>query len=121
MKPHEPPHEPLGDCARCPRLAAFRGKNLQAHPDWCNAPVSSFGGTDARLLVVGLAPELKGVNRTSRPFTGDFAGRLLYSALIEFGLAAGCYRESADDGLRLRGCRITNAVRCVPPANRPTG
>jgi uracil-DNA glycosylase family 4 len=111
----------LEDCAHCPRLVAFRDENRQAHPDWRNIPVPSFGGADARLLVVGLAPGLKGANRTGRPFTGDFAGRLLYSALLEFGFAQGNYREAADDGVRLIDCRITNAVRCVPPANRPTG
>jgi uracil-DNA glycosylase family 4 len=125
INPRKAPHgrldEPLKDCAHCQRLVAFRGENRHAHPDWRNTPVPSFGGADARLLVVGLAPGLKGANRTGRPFTGDFAGRLLYSALLEFGFAQGSYGEAADDGLRLLDCRITNAVRCVPPANRPTG
>ncbi len=111
---------PPADCARCPRLAAMRADNRVAFPDWHNAPVPSFGGLDAKLLVVGLAPGLRGANRTGRPFTGDYAGQLLYQTLIKFGFAEGTYAESADDGLRLRGCRITNAVRCVPPQNLPT-
>ena len=89
-------------------------------PGWHNAPVPSFGGTDARLLIVGLAPGLKGANRTGRPFTGDYAGELLYSTLLKFGFAEGSYRADPGDGLRLTEARITNAVRCVPPENRPT-
>ncbi len=111
---------PDRDCPLCPRLAAFRAANRAAAPDWHNAPVPSFGGSDARLLVVGLAPGLKGANRTGRPFTGDFAGELLYSTLIKFGFAAGRYGADPADGLKLTGARITNAVRCVPPENRPT-
>lgn len=104
----------------CPRLAEFRRTNRAAHADWFNAPVSSFGELDARLLIVGLAPGLRGANRTGRPFTGDFAGELLYHTLLEFGLARGRYLADPDDGLALVGCRVTNAVRCVPPANLPT-
>ena len=109
---------PGRDCPLCPRLVAFRQQHRATHPDWHNAPVPSFGG-DARLLIVGLAPGLKGANRTGRPFTGDYAGDLLYATLLKFGLAEGTYRQSADDGLRLKGVRITNAVRCVPPENKP--
>jgi uracil-DNA glycosylase len=92
-----------------------------SHPDWHNAPVPSFGPQTAELLVVGLAPGLRGANRTGRPFTGDFAGDLLYATLLRHGLAAGAYAASPDDGLALVNCRVTNAVRCVPPQNRPTG
>lgn len=112
--------EPPPDCAACPRLVAFRTENRTAYPGWFNAPVPSFGGADAQLLIVGLAPGLKGANRTGRPFTGDYAGELLYATLIEMGFAAGRYGASADDGLRLVDCLITNAVRCVPPENKPT-
>jgi len=115
------PATPGRDCALCPRLARFRDANRGAHPDWFNGPVPSFGELDARLLVVGLAPGLKGANRTGRPFTGDYAGDLLYATLKVFGFAAGPYDQRADDGLALRDCRITNAVRCVPPANKPVG
>ena len=111
--------EPGRNCPRCPRLAAFRAAQRSAHPDWHNAPVPAFGALDARLLVVGLAPGLKGANRTARPFTGDHAGRMLFATLLRLGLARGTYGERADDGLALAGVRITNAVRCVPPANRP--
>ena len=111
---------PGHDCALCPRLAGYRAANRAAHSDWHNAPVPSFGDLDARVLVVGLAPGVRGANRTGRPFTGDFAGALLYRTLPAFGLASGAYGAAADDGLRLRDCRITNAVRCVPPANLPT-
>ena len=105
----------------CPRLSAFRDTNRAAHADWHNAPVPSFGDSDAALLIVGLAPGLRGANRTGRPFTGDYAGDLLYATLLRFGLAEGTYGASPDDGLRLINCRITNAVRCLPPENRPTG
>ena len=111
--------EPDRDCPLCPRLASFREKNRSLYPQWFNAPVPSFGDTDARLLIVGLAPGLKGANRTGRPFTGDYAGNLLYETLLEFGFATGEYRQSPDDGLRLRDAMICNAVRCVPPENRP--
>jgi uracil-DNA glycosylase family 4 len=109
-----PPH----DCPLCPRLAAFR-QNRIAHPDFFNAPVPSFGGLDAKLLIVGLAPGLKGANRTGRPFTGDYAGELLYASLKRHGLAKGTYQARPDDGFELIGVRITNAVRCVPPENKP--
>ena len=113
------PGGPGQDCALCPRLVAFRTAQRAAEPAWHNAPVPSFGNLDARLLIVGLAPGLKGANRTGRPFTGDYAGVLLYSTLIKFGFARGTYDARVDDGLMLVGCRITNAVRCVPPANKP--
>lgn len=112
---------PAENCALCPRLVAFRAENADAFPDFHNAPVASFGGLDAGLLVVGLAPGLKGANRTGRPFTGDGAGDLLYPALTAAGFATGVYDRRADDGLQLVGCRITNAVRCVPPQNKVTG
>jgi len=112
--------EPQAGCQLCSRLAAFRSANRLVEPGWFNAPVPSFGDGKARLLVVGLAPGLKGANRTGRPFTGDFAGELLYATLIEQGFARGTYRASPDDGLRLVDCMITNAVRCVPPQNKPT-
>ncbi len=113
--------DPSRDCDLCPRLAEFRAENRAAFPDWHNAPVPAFGGLDARLLIVGLAPGLRGANRTARPFTGDYAGDLLYPTLSEFGWAQGSYGATPDDGLELTGCRITNAVRCVPPQNKPTG
>ena len=111
---------PDPDCQLCPRLRGFRIENRERFPGWHNAPVPSFGNSTARLLIVGLAPGLRGANRTGRPFTGDHAGDLLFATLRAHGLAAGCYDRAADDGLRLVGCRISNAVRCVPPANRPT-
>jgi uracil-DNA glycosylase family 4 len=114
-----PNDEPPSDCGRCARLAAFRQQKQTAEPAWHNAPVAGFGVRTAPLLIVGLAPGLKGANRTGRPFTGDFAGDLLYATLLEFGLASGVYAASPDDGLTLRDCRITNAVRCVPPQNKP--
>lgn len=111
---------PESACALCPRLAAFRTDNRARYPDWHNRPVPSFGGIDAWLLIVGLAPGLRGANRTGRPFAGDHAGGLLYPTLIAAGLARGIYDGEASAALTLIGCRITNAVRCVPPANRPT-
>ena len=111
---------PGRDCAGCPRLVAYRTDNRAKFDDWHNAPVGSFGGAAGRLLVVGLAPGLRGANRTGRPFTGDFAGDLLYRTLIDFGFAAGQYGAAPDDGLTLIDCRITNAVRCVPPENKPS-
>lgn len=111
--------EPSSDCPYCPRLAAFRHANRAAFPDWFNAPVPSFGDDSARLLIVGLAPGLRGANRTGRPFTGDHAGILLYATLAKFGFASGEYGASPEDALRLVDCVITNAVRCVPPANKP--
>jgi len=107
------------DCALCPRLAAFRAANRRAYPEYFNNPVPSFGARDARLLIVGLAPGLHGANRTGRPFTGDYAGDLLYATLLRHGLARGTYAKSADDGLELVHCAITNAVRCVPQENKP--
>ena len=113
--------EPQRDCPLCPRLVAFRQDNRARDPDFHNAPVPSFGGRDAHLLIVGLAPGLKGANRTGRPFTGDYAGDLLYETLRKHEFAQGDYGRRPDDGLVLVGCRITNAVRCVPPENKPTG
>lgn len=112
----EPPH----DCPLCPRLAEFRAQQRLLHPDWFNAPVPGFGDPQAWLAIVGLAPGLQGANRTGRPFTGDFAGILLYETLLKFGLAKGTYEARPDDGLTLTGARIVNAVRCVPPQNKPT-
>jgi uracil-DNA glycosylase family 4 len=112
--------EPATDCRRCPRLAEFRDRQKLENPGWFNAPVPSFGRSSARLLIVGLAPGLKGANRTGRPFTGDFAGELLYSTLLKYGFARGIYRADPADGLELVDCMITNAVRCVPPENKPT-
>lgn len=120
MRARSHPLEPAPDCPLCPRLAGYRAQNHAAFPAFHNAPVASFGPSDARLLIVGLAPGLKGANRTGRPFTGDFAGDLLYRTLAAFGLAAGTYERRADDGLQLLDCRVTNAVRCVPPENKPT-
>ncbi|MGE5268790.1 MAG: uracil-DNA glycosylase [Thiohalocapsa sp.] len=114
-----PPAAPERDCALCPRLAAFRATQRASHPDWFNAPVPSFGDQRPVLLIVGLAPGLRGANRTGRPFTGDFAGDLLYRTLLKYGLARGAYGADPQDGLMLTGTRITNAVRCVPPQNRP--
>ena len=111
--------EPPRDCSRCQRLVQFRGENAARYPDYFNAPVPSFGSPDARLLIVGLAPGLHGANKTGRPFTGDWAGDLLYTTLKAQGLARGDYRERADDGFTLIDCAITNAVRCVPPENKP--
>ena len=111
---------PAADCGLCPRLRAFRQAQQAAEPDWFNAPVPSFGTAGARLLVVGLAPGLRGANRTGRPFTGDFAGEVLYPALSRHGLADHAFAARIDDGFLLVDCRVTNAVRCVPPANRPT-
>ncbi|MDH3702831.1 MAG: uracil-DNA glycosylase [Alphaproteobacteria bacterium] len=115
------PAAPDAGCALCPRLVAFRADNHAKFPDFHNAPVASFGPLGARLLIVGLAPGLKGANRTGRPFTGDYAGDLLYPTLLRFGFARGAFGASADDGLELVDCRITNAVRCVPPQNKVTG
>jgi uracil-DNA glycosylase family 4 len=111
--------KPGRDCPRCPRLKAFREEWRRREPDWFNAPVASFGRRDARLLIVGLAPGLKGANRTGRPFTGDYAGDLLYKTLKQFKFARGNYEARPDDGLTLVDTRITNAVRCVPPENKP--
>jgi uracil-DNA glycosylase family 4 len=115
------PPDPPADCRLCARLAEFLDVWRQREPDWYNAPVKTFGPVGARLLIVGLAPGLRGANRTGRPFTGDYAGDLLYATLIKFGFAAGRYEARPDDSLRLRDAAITNAVRCVPPDNKPTG
>ena len=111
--------KPGRDCPRCPRLVAFRKDWRKKEPTWFNAPVPSFGPADARLLIVGLAPGVQGANRTGRPFTGDYAGVLLYETLGTYGFAKGEYKAHPDDGLTLVDCRITNAVRCVPPENKP--
>ena len=115
-----PPEAPA-DCPLCPRLVAYRRDNEARHPDWFNGAVPSWGDEDAALLVVGLAPGVQGANRTGRPFTGDWAGDLLYATLLDQGLASGTYERRPDDTLGLRGVMITNAVRCVPPENKPTG
>jgi uracil-DNA glycosylase family 4 len=114
------PLEPGRDCPRCPRLVAFRNTWRERKPEWFNAPVPSFGDRSARLLIVGLAPGLQGANRTGRPFTGDYAGDLLYATLKEFSFAHGDYAQHVKDGLTLTDARIVNAVRCVPPENKPT-
>ena len=111
-----PPH----DCPRCPQLVSFRHDNQQAYPEFFNAPVPNWGDAAPGLMIVGLAPGLKGANRTGRPFTGDYAGDLLYATLEKFGLATGQYQQRPDDGLELQGVLIANAVRCVPPQNKPT-
>jgi uracil-DNA glycosylase len=111
--------EPSPNCPLCPRLVAFREAWRTREPSWFNAPVPSFGPRDARLLIVGLAPGARGANRTGRPFTGDYAGDLLYGTLGEFGFACGQYQARPDDGVTLVDARITNVVRCVPPENKP--
>jgi uracil-DNA glycosylase family 4 len=113
------PPEPVHDCPLCPRLVGFRHDNEAAHPDWFNGAVPSFGPGTARLLIVGLAPGLKGANRTGRPFLGDHAGELLYHTLLKTGLARGTHDVSTPGALELVDCMITNAVRCVPPQNKP--
>ncbi len=115
--PPEPPYE----CDLCPRLVDFLDENRAAHPDWFNGPVPSFGPDSARFLVLGLAPGLQGANKTGRPFTGDYAGDLLYATLAEEGFTSGTYDARADDGLELVDCMISNSVRCVPPQNKPVG
>ncbi|MFY8031387.1 MAG: uracil-DNA glycosylase [Devosia sp.] len=117
MPPTNPPH----DCPLCPRLASFRADNRRLFPEFFNAPVPNWGDAAPRLIIVGLAPGLRGANRTGRPFTGDYAGDLLYATLEKFGLATGHYDERPDDGLTLDKVLIANAVRCVPPQNKPTG
>ena len=116
----EPGTEPPRNCPLCPRLADFRAFWRTREPSWHNAPVPSFGARDARLLIVGLAPGLRGANRTGRPFTGDYAGELLYATMSKFGFSAGEYRPDPGDGLTLIDAAIVNAVRCVPPENKPT-
>ena len=121
LKPTDPPL----DCPLCPRLVAFREEAKAAHPDWYNAPVPTWepldGPSAVRMVVVGMAPGLKGANRTGRPFTGDYAGNLLYQTLGRFGFAEGTFEARPDDGLQPVGCAVTNAVRCVPPQNKPIG
>ena len=112
--------EPEAVCRLCPRLFDFLAQSRAIEPSWHNAPVASFGDASARLLIVGLAPGLRGANRTGRPFTGDYAGELLYGTLIDLGFATGTYDARPDDGLALNDTMITNAVRCVPPENKPT-
>ncbi|MFC7052922.1 uracil-DNA glycosylase [Hansschlegelia quercus] len=119
VEPSPAPEAPSRDCPLCPRLAAFREEQRARFPDWHNAPVDSFGPVGARLLIVGLAPGLRGANRTGRPFTGDYAGDLLYATLINFGFATGRFEARPDDSLVLLDARIANAVRCVPPQNKP--
>jgi len=114
-----PEAEAPRDCPLCPRLVAFRQQCRAEHSDWWNAPVPAFGDPDAWLAIAGLAPGKQGANRTGRPFTGDYAGELLYATLLKFGLATGEYRASPGDGLQLRGAIILNAVKCLPPANKP--
>lgn len=114
-----PQAEAPRDCPLCPRLVEFRQECRAEHPDWWSAPVPAFGDPDAWLAIVGLAPGKQGANRTGRPFTGDFAGELLYATLLKFGLAEGEYRADPADGLRLKGAIILNAVKCLPPANKP--
>jgi uracil-DNA glycosylase family 4 len=116
LRATEPPH----DCPLCPRLVGFRDALRQEYPDWWNAPVPAFGDANAWLAVVGLAPGKHGANRTGRPFTGDYAGTLLYDTLAKFGLSEGVFDARPDDGLALRGVMLVNAVRCLPPENKPT-
>jgi len=112
----EPPH----DCPRCPRLVAFREQLRAEHPDWWNAPVPAFGDPNGWLCIVGLAPGKNGANRTGRPFTGDYAGDLLFATLAKFGFTRGSYQSRPDDGLTLDGVIICNSVKCLPPENKPT-
>ena len=115
-----PATEPPRDCPLCPRLVSFRHELQAEYPDWWNAPIPAFGDPDAWLVIVGLAPGKHGANRTGRPFTGDYAGELLYSTLAKFGLSEGQFDARPDDGLSLHGTMLINAVRCLPPANKPT-
>ncbi|WP_417666926.1 uracil-DNA glycosylase [Roseibium sp.] len=115
------PVDPPLDCDVCQRLVSFRNELTAQHPDWFNAPVPSFTSSQPRLLIVGLAPGMKGANKTGRPFTGDYAGDLLYETMVDFGFATGTYEARPDDSLRMRDAMITNAVRCLPPQNKPTG
>ncbi len=114
-----PTTEPPRDCLRCPRLVALREELRAEHPDWWNAPVNAFGDPDAWLAIIGLAPGKHGANRTGRPFTGDAAGDLLFATLAKFGLSEGQNEGKPDDTLRLKGVMIVNAVKCLPPANKP--
>ena len=117
--------DPDYDCPTCPRLVAFRERYRESNPEWHNGPVDTWGADagddDVKLLIIGLAPGLRGANRTGRPFTGDYAGDLLYSTMLKYGFASGNYGATPDDSLRLKGAAITNAVRCVPPENKPVG
>ena len=115
------PPEPPRDCPLCSRLVDYRRANAAAQPTWFNGAVESFGAPEARLLIVGLAPGRGGANRTGRPFTGDWAGDLLYPTLAAFGLSRGRFDPDGEDDLELADAMITNAVRCVPPENKPTG
>ena len=121
MPDKTPLQTPDKNCPLCPRLETFRSDNSKDHPTWFNGAVPAFGPLDASLLIVGLAPGLRGANRTGRPFTGDYAGDLLYPTLLKFKLAQGHYEGESSDSLTLINCRITNAVRCVPPQNKPVG
>jgi uracil-DNA glycosylase family 4 len=112
--------EPDRNCPICPRLVAYRGVNRAENPDWWNGPAPSFGDPACRMLIVGLAPGRQGANRTGRPFTGDYAGDLLYATLGKLGMARGTYRADPNDGMTLHDVMITNAVRCAPPENKPT-
>jgi uracil-DNA glycosylase family 4 len=114
------PEQPGRDCPLCPRLVEYRHANRAKWPEWHNAPVPCWGPRESPLMVLGMAPGVKGANRTGRPFTGDHAGKLLYATLLKFGLATGEYREDPNDGMEMTGVRIVNAVRCVPPENLPT-
>ncbi|HEX6218494.1 MAG TPA: uracil-DNA glycosylase family protein, partial [Sphingomicrobium sp.] len=113
-----PKAEAPRDCPLCPRLVAFRHECRAEHPGWWNAPVPAFGDAQAWLAIIGLAPGKHGANRTGRPFTGDFAGELLYATLRKFGLAEGDYGADPSDGLKLTGAVILNAVKCLPPQNK---
>ena len=112
--------EPKKNCSQCNRLFKFRKNNKINYPKWFNEPVPNFGNVTSEIMIVGLAPGLKGANKTGRPFTGDFAGDLLYETLEKFGLSNGKYKANKNDGLKLRNCTITNSVRCVPPKNKPS-
>ncbi|WP_242122985.1 uracil-DNA glycosylase [Sphingobium sp. Sx8-8] len=114
-----PDTEPSKDCPLCPRLVAFREECRTEHPDWWNAPVPAFGDPEGKIAIIGLAPGKNGANRTGRPFTGDYAGDLLYATLAKFGLSEGLYEGRPDDGLTLRNVIILNAVKCLPPQNKP--
>lgn len=115
------PTDPPLDCELCPRLVLLRKELQETYPDWFNGPVPSFGDSKPELLIVGLAPGMRGANCTGRPFTGDYAGDLLYETMLEFGFASGVYEARPDDSLVLHQAMITNAVRCLPPENKPIG
>ena len=111
---------PKNNCSLCSRLRSFRENNNKINPQWFNKPVPNFGSKKSQLLIVGLAPGLKGANKTGRPFTGDYAGEVLYKALLNNNFAKGYYDKNSKDNLKLNNCIITNAVKCVPPKNKPT-